>query len=219
MIWWVYKQAIKVKDFTEVYVATDDKRIEDKCIELGIKVIMTSESHETGTDRVGEVAEKIAADLYVNIQGDEPLIEPGSIRKVIEPFYSGKKIDIATLMTKIRNQEDLLDVTVPKVVVNANSEAVFLSRLPIPYPKGNFKVNYYKQVCVYAFTPKSLEFYCRSDRGAIEKIEDIEILRFVEGGYIVKMVEVSQDIIAVDTEKDLENVRKLIGKRIKKDAK
>jgi 3-deoxy-manno-octulosonate cytidylyltransferase (CMP-KDO synthetase) len=213
MIWWVYKQAIKVKDFTEVYVATDDKRIEDKCIELGIKVIMTSESHETGTDRVGEVAEKIAADLYVNIQGDEPLIEPDSITKAIRPFYSDEKISVTTLMTKIRNQEDLLDITVPKVVVNVNNEAVFLSRLPIPYPKGNFKVNYYKQVCVYGFTPQSLRFYCRSERGAVERIEDIEILRFIEGGYIVKMVEVSQDTVAVDTEKDLENVRKIIGKR------
>ena len=214
MIWWVYKQAVKVKDFTEVYVATDDKRILDRCLELGIKVIMTSERHETGTDRVGEVAEKIPADLYVNIQGDEPLIEPDSIAEAIKPFYSDGKINVTTLMTKIRNQEDLLDVTVPKVVVNANSEAVFLSRLPIPYPKGNFKIDYYKQVCVYGFTPQPLRFYCRSDRGAVERIEDIEILRFIEGGYIVKMVEVPQDTVAVDTEKDLENVRKIIGKRI-----
>ena len=216
MIWWVYNQAAKVDDFSEVYIATDDKTIEKKCLELGLKVIMTSESHKTGTDRVGEVAEKITADLYVNIQGDEPLIESDTIKKAIDPFYSEKDIGITNLMTKIRRHDELLDTTVPKVVVNAKSEAVFMSRLPIPYPKGDVEVNYYKQVCVYGFTPESLNFYCRSDRGVIERVEDIEILRFIESGYKVKMVEVSQDTIGVDTEKDLENVRRIISERLKK---
>jgi len=215
MIWWVYSHAAKVGDFNEVYVATDDITIEKKCIELGLKVIMTSESHKTGTDRVGEVAEKITADLYVNIQGDEPLIESDTIKKAIEPFYSEENISVTNLMTKIKKQDEILDITVPKVVVNANSEAVFMSRLPIPYPKGDVEVNYYKQVCVYGFTPESLNFYCRSDRGAIERVEDIEILRFIESGYKVKMVEVSQDTIGVDTEKDLENVRRIISERLK----
>ena len=102
MVWWVYKQAVKVREFNEVYVATDDKRIEDKCIELDVNVIYTSNSHPTGTDRVGEVARKIKADLYVNIQGDEPLIEPETIRKAIEPFNSKEKISVTNLMTKIR---------------------------------------------------------------------------------------------------------------------
>jgi 3-deoxy-manno-octulosonate cytidylyltransferase (CMP-KDO synthetase) len=216
MIWWVYSQAIKVGDFTEVYIATDDKTIEKKCLELGLKVIMTSESHKTGTDRVGEVAERITADLYVNIQGDEPLIESDTIKKAIDPFYSGVEISVTNLMTKIRKQDELLDISVPKVVVNAKSEAVFMSRMPIPYPKGDIEVNYYKQVCVYGFTPESLNFYCRSDRGAIERVEDIEILRFIESGYKVKMVEVSQDTIGVDTEKDLENVRRIISERLEK---
>jgi 3-deoxy-manno-octulosonate cytidylyltransferase (CMP-KDO synthetase) len=215
MVWWVYNQAVKVDDFTEIYVATDDRTIEKKCLELDLKVIMTSESHKTGTDRVGEVAEKIAADLYVNIQGDEPLIESDTIKKAIEPFYLEENISVTNLMTKIKKQDELLDITVPKVVVNAKSEAIFMSRLPIPYPKGDVEVNYYKQVCVYGFTPESLDFYCRSDRGAIERIEDIEILRFIEGGYKVKMIEVSQDTIGVDTEKDLENVRRIIGERLR----
>ena len=216
MIWWVYSQAVKVADFTDVYIATDDKTIEKKCLELGLKVIMTSEGHKTGTDRVGEVAEKIKADLYVNIQGDEPLIESETIKKAIDPFYSGEEISVTNLMTKIKRQDELLDISVPKVVVNAKSEAVFMSRMPIPYPKGDVEVNYYKQVCVYGFTPESLNFYCRSDRGAIERVEDIEILRFIESGYKVKMVEVSQDTVGVDTEKDLENVRRIISERLKK---
>jgi 3-deoxy-manno-octulosonate cytidylyltransferase (CMP-KDO synthetase) len=215
MIWWVYNQVIKVKDFIEVYVATDDKRIEDKCIELDINVIFTSENHQTGTDRVGEVAEKIKADLYVNIQGDEPLIEPETIKKAIEPFYLEENISVTNLMTKIIKQDELIDVTVPKVVVNARSEAVFLSRLPIPYPQSSFEPTYYKQVCVYGFTPESLDFYCKSERGAVERIEDIEILRFIESGYKVKMVEVLQSTLAVDNEKDLKNVREIIGERLK----
>jgi 3-deoxy-manno-octulosonate cytidylyltransferase (CMP-KDO synthetase) len=219
MVWWVYKQAIKVGKFNEVYVATDDKRIEDKCIELDINVISTSDSHPTGTDRVGEVARKIKADLYVNIQGDEPLIEPETIRKAIEPFNSKEKISVTNLMTKIRRNEELLDISVPKVVVNANGEAVFLSRLPIPYPKGNFEVTFYKQVCVYGFTPESLEFYCNSKRGTIERIEDIELLRFIEAGLKVKILEVSQDTIGVDNKKDLEMVRNIIGKRINVNGK
>jgi 3-deoxy-D-manno-octulosonate cytidylyltransferase len=216
MIWWVYSQAVKVEDFNEVYVATDDTTIEKKCLELGLKVIMTSESHKTGTDRVGEVAEKITADLYVNIQGDEPLIESETIKKAIDPFYFEEEISVTNLMSKIRRQDELLDITVPKVVVNAKREAIFMSRLPIPYPKGDVEVNYYKQVCVYGFTPESLNFYCKSDRGAIERVEDIEILRFIESGYKVKMIEVSQDTIGVDTEKDLENVRRIISERLKK---
>jgi 3-deoxy-manno-octulosonate cytidylyltransferase (CMP-KDO synthetase) len=214
MVWWVYSQAVKVNEFDEVYVATDDKRIENKCIELDINVIFTSEDHPTGTDRVGEVARKIDADLYVNIQGDEPLILPETIEKAIEPFNSNKNISVTNLMTKIRKHEELLDITVPKVVVNANNEAIFLSRLPIPYPKGKFDVTFYKQVCVYGFTPESLEFYYNSERGAIEQIEDIELLRFIEGGLKVKILEVDQDTIGVDNEKDLSVVRKIIGERI-----
>lgn len=219
MVWWVYNQAFKVKEFNEIYVATDDKRIENKCMELDINVVITSDRHPTGTDRVGEVARKIKADLYINIQGDEPLIEPDTIKKAIEPFKNSPNISVTNLMTKIRRYEELLDITVPKVVVNENSEAVFLSRLPIPYPKGNSKVTFYKQVCVYGFTPESLGFYCNNERGAVERIEDIELLRFIEGGFKVKIVEVSQDTIGVDNEKDLEMVRSIIGKRINANEK
>lgn len=218
MIWWVYNQAVKVKDFSDVYIATDDKRIENKCLDLDIKVIMTSENHSTGTDRVGEIAERIPADLYVNIQGDEPLIEPDTIIEAIKPFYKEKDISVTNLMTRIKKLEELIDITVPKVVVNHNSEAIFMSRLPIPYPKGNAEMYYYKQVCVYGFTPQSLAFYCRSERGAIERIEDIEILRFIESGHKVKMIEVLQETIGVDNEKDLEDVRKIIGGRLENEG-
>lgn len=216
MIWWVYQSASQVKDFKEVFVATDDERIYSECERLGMNVIMTSDTHPTGTDRVGEVAQKIRADLYVNVQGDEPLIAPETISRAIEPFYKDNNIMVTNLMTEVKRQTDLIDSTVPKVVVNANSEAVYLSRLPVPYPKNTDGLKYYKQVCVYSFTPIALETFCRLSKGPSERAEDIELLRFIENGIKVKMIEVEQDTVAVDTPSDLKLVRNLLANGSKK---
>lgn len=210
LIWWVYQNAIKVSEFKEVYVATDDERIKSECNKLSLHVIMTAEKHPTGSDRISEVAQKIHADLYVNIQGDEPLVQPDMIKRAITPFYNNKNIEVTNLMTEIRDMADLSDSTVPKVVVNSKNEAVFLSRLPIPYPKSRTNIRYYKQVCVYAFTPGALEKFAKLERGPAERAEDIELLRFIENRILVQMVEVEQDTIAVDTPSDLEMVRKII---------
>lgn len=210
MIWWVYNQAKKVKDFDAVYVATDDELIEKACKENDINVIMTSEEHKTGTDRIGEVARKIPADLYVNIQGDEPLIEPETIVQAIKPFYDNPDLQITNLMTKINDPVDVINFTVPKVITNAENIGIYLTRSTAPYPKGRLDYSYYKQVCVYGFKPEALDFYCKSPRGKIESIEDIEILRFIENGYKVQYIEVESETIAVDTQNDLEKVNKYI---------
>ena len=212
MIERVYLQAKKVEQFDEVYVATDDKRIYDACAERHIPVVMTSTSHRTGTDRLGEVAERIPADLYVNIQGDEPLIEPATIVKAIEPFLNNPDTDIqvTNLMTKIKDPVDLINVTVPKVIAAADGRGIFLTRAAAPFPKGNINVDYYKQVCVYGFTPQALKFYCdfgkKYGKAKIESVEDIEILRFIENGYRVQYIEVESETIAVDTPADLQRV-------------
>lgn len=211
MIWWVYQQAKKVADFTEVYVATEDLRIKEVCDILGINNVMTSDEHQTGTDRIGEVARLFSADLYVNIQGDEPMIEPETIRQAILPFYKDSDLLVSNLMTKINDPIDLNNFTVPKVIVNRENIGIFLTRSAAPYPKGSIDFSYYKQVCVYGFKPSALEFYCSAPRGRIESIEDIEILRFIESGYKVKFIEVNSDTVAVDTPKDLEKVRKLMS--------
>ncbi len=213
MIWWVYQQAKKVRDFAEVYVATDSKEILHTCQDLGIIVMMTSDKHKTGTDRIGEVARRIEADLYVNIQGDEPLIEPETIQKAIEPFYDNKELQITNLMTKIKDPVDVVNFTVPKVITNRENIGVYLTRSCAPYPKGKIDYSYYKQVCVYGFKSEALEFYCNSKRGKIEEIEDIEILRFIENGYKVQYVEVESDTVAVDTQNDLERVRQILRER------
>jgi 3-deoxy-manno-octulosonate cytidylyltransferase (CMP-KDO synthetase) len=210
MIWWVYHQATKVTEFSNVYVATDDERIKNVCDNLGVNVVMTSDTHMTGTDRIGEVARMFEADLYVNIQGDEPMIEPNTIRQAILPFLKYEDLQVSNLMTKIDDPVDLINFTVPKVIVNKDNIGLFLTRSAAPYPKGSIDFDYYKQVCVYGFKPQALEFYCNSPRGKIEKVEDIEILRFIEAGYRVQFVEVESETVAVDTPKDLDRVKKLM---------
>lgn len=217
MIWWVYQQCLKVKDFSEVYVATDDEEIFTKCEKLDIKVIMTSDTHKTGTDRIGEVARNISADLYVNIQGDEPLLEPETIKAAIIPFYENPDLQISNLMTKIKDPIEVVNFTVPKVITNKDGIGVYLTRSTAPYPKGSLNYAYYKQVCVYGFKPEALEFYCnygmKYGKAKVEAVEDIEILRFIENGYKVQYIEVVSDTVAVDTPNDLEKVRKIVEQK------
>ena len=217
MIWWVYQQCKKVEDFAEVYVATDDERIYNECQRLDIQVIMTSDSHMTGTDRICEVAKKIPADLIVNIQGDEPLLEPETIKAAIQPFYENKELLVSNLMTKIKDPIEVVNFTVPKVITNKDGIGVYLTRATAPYPKGSLDFAYYKQVCVYGFKPQALKFFYEYGqtygKGRAEKVEDIEILRFIENGYKVQFIEVDSDTVAVDTPNDLEKVRHLVQNR------
>ena len=218
MIWWVYQQCMKVEDFDEVYVATDDDKIFSACTELGVKVIMTSDTHRTGTDRIGEVARKIPADLIVNIQGDEPLLEPATIKAAIEPFYHNPDLQISNLMAKITDPIDVVNCTVPKVITNKEGIGVYLTRATAPYPKGSLDYAYYKQVCVYGFKPEALQFYCdygmTYGKAKVEAVEDIEILRFIENGYKVQYIEVDSETVAVDTPNDLQKVRAIVEAKI-----
>lgn len=218
MVWWVYQSSKKVDDFDAVYVATDNQKIFEVCKKLDIDVIMTSEVHKTGTDRIGEVARKIPAELFVNIQGDEPLLESSTIRAAIEPFYKNGDLQISNLMTKISDPVDVANFTIPKVITNKDGIGIYLTRATAPYPKGSIEFNYYKQVCVYGFRPEALQFFCdygaKYGRGKVESIEDIEILRFIENGYRVKYIEVDSETIAVDTPKDLERVRAIVADKI-----
>ncbi len=217
MIWWVYNQCKKVEEFDEVYVATDSEQIAEVCEQYGLSFVMTSDKHKTGTDRVGEVAERIPADLIVNIQGDEPLLEPETIRAAIKPFLTQSDLMVTNLMTKIFDPVDVVNFTVPKVITNKDGIGIYLTRATAPYPKGSLDYSYYKQVCVYGFKPEALRFFCNYGReygkGKVEAVEDIEILRFIENGIKVQYIEVDSETIAVDTPNDLEKVRALIRQK------
>ena len=218
MVWWTYQQAIQVPEFDEVYVATDDQRIFDTCTELNVRVIMTSEDNKTGTDRVGEVARKIPADIIVNVQGDEPLMAPETIREAILPMIDDPSIEITNLMARITDPVELINSTIPKVITNKDNIGIFMTRAAAPYPKGSIDYPFYKQICVYGFRPDALDFYCEYGKtygkAKIEAIEDIELLRFIENGYKIKFMEVEVESLAVDTPNDLDKVRSIMAAKI-----
>jgi 3-deoxy-manno-octulosonate cytidylyltransferase (CMP-KDO synthetase) len=203
MVWWVYNLARQVAGLTEVVVATDDKRIVEACDAYAIPNIMTSVECPTGTDRVAEVAEKMKADIYITIQGDEPLLEPSVIQTLIDLIKSDDSIPCATLKTVFKNPVDVVNGTTPKVVTDKNGDILLFSRSPIPYPKASLDYVYYKPMGVYAFRPEVLRLYQSLERGDIEKVEDIELLRLVENGVKIRIKEVHSRTVAVDTEKDL----------------
>ena len=198
MIWWVYQHASQVKLFNELYVATDDQRIFDACEKFNMKCIMTS--------------------IYVNIQGDEPLMEPEVMEKAILPFLDNPDLQVSNLMTKIKDPVDVVNFTVPKVITNKEGIGIYLTRSTAPYPKGSISYDYYKQVCVYGFTPAALKFYCdygkKYGKAKIESIEDIEILRFIENGYKVQFIEVDSETVAVDTPNDLKKVNEIMSAKL-----
>jgi 3-deoxy-manno-octulosonate cytidylyltransferase (CMP-KDO synthetase) len=201
-----YEQCIKAVDPALVYVATDDEKIESHCISLGMQVVMTSPDCLTGTDRLAEVANQIDAEYYINVQGDEPLINPLDIMDTIQAIESfpGEVINgYATV-----SDEDLYrSLSIPKLVFRPDGRLLYMSRSPIPGNKKSVFEKSWRQICVYAF-PKIalLAFADIGSKTPLEEQEDIEILRFLEMGYEVRMIPLSDDSIAVDTAEDVEKV-------------
>lgn len=206
MIWWVYQQAKKVNEFDEVYIATDDTRIENACREYNMTVVMTDENHATGTDRVSEVADKVSGDIFIIVQGDEPLIQPLDIQKLIHAMLSHPEADAVIPMLPINIGADVISNTVGKLAVNDSGEVIFISRSPIPYPKGMIGYDLYKHVGLYAYPRKTLKFYQNTRRGRLETIEDNEMMRLIENHKIIQTVVIDNESIAVDTEQDLKRV-------------
>ena len=206
MIYWVYHQAIQVKAFDEVYVATDDARIEEACKTYNMNCIMTASTHQTGTDRLGEVAQKIEADFYVNIQGDEPMIEPETIEKVVTYKQKHPETEVINTITPIKEEFEITLNTCVKVVTNAQNDGIYLSRSPIPYPKKGQDITYYKHLGLYGLTRKALMFFASAERTKLEQIEDIEMLRFVENHWNIKFVTVDSMTIGVDRKEDIVRV-------------
>ncbi len=197
----------------DIYVATDDNRIADHCEERGIQSVMTSSNCLTGTDRVWEAANQIPADIYLDVQGDEPIIDPKDILAVLEAAkkYPG---DIVNGMCPIDNEEEFFSPMIPKVIARPDGRLMYMSRAPIPSNKDHRFVTAKRQVCVMAFTKEALDqFTSVSAKTPIEQIEDLEVLRFLELGFDVRMVDVSSSSIAVDTPEDVTRVERALEER------
>lgn len=213
MIKRTFSQVSKSNLLSEIVVATEDARIFDYCISENIPVVMTTDQCLTGTDRLAEVSNIMDADLYVNIQGDEPVIDPSSIEEVVNLFIaSNGDFDIFNLYKVITDKEEINSNTIVKVIVNTNNELMYMSRLPIPYSNGASESVFRQQIPVYAFTKKALAIFNSSPKTLNEKFEDIEILRFVDLGFKVKMAQTFVDSIAVDVPKDIEKVERYLTK-------
>ncbi|PPZ90580.1 3-deoxy-manno-octulosonate cytidylyltransferase [Cloacibacterium normanense] len=201
-----YNQVIQAIDPNKVYVLTDDEIIINHCKERGIQVVLTSKNCLTGTDRVAEFAEMTNFDYYINVQGDEPLMNPNNIEIIIEQVENSDG-EILNGYAEIDLEEDFRSLTIPKVVFRPDGRLLYMSRSAIPGNKNGEFTKAFKQVCVYAFPKKALiDFYKCNSKTFLENIEDIEILRFLELGYEVRMLKLSKDSIAVDVPEDIEKV-------------
>ncbi|MGL5100672.1 MAG: 3-deoxy-manno-octulosonate cytidylyltransferase [Fusobacteriaceae bacterium] len=210
MIQWVYKRALK-SNLDRVVVATDDLRIYDEVIKFGGEVILTSETHPNGTSRIAEVCEKIEGyEVIINIQGDEPLIEPDMINSLIDAFREEQELVMGTLKHRITKMEEIENPNVVKVVTDRKDYAIYFSRSIIPYPRELDLKNYFKHVGIYGYKSEFVKAYARMESTPLEKSESLEQLRVLENGYRIKVLETPYAIVGVDTQEDLERVRKII---------
>lgn len=214
MVQRVYEQAKKCAALDEVIVATDDERIFGHVKAFGGKVMLTSTQHQSGTDRCAEVSAALPDfEVVINIQGDEPFINPNQIAKVAT-LFTDVKTALATLVKKIETLEELQNINTPKVVLNNQSEAIYFSRAVIPFVRGqeieNWLQNhtFYKHIGIYGYRAAILQEITKLPVSSLEKAESLEQLRWIENGYRIKVAETDIETLAVDTPADLENILK-----------
>lgn len=214
MIHWVWDQTKKSAIISEVVIATDDKRIADYCRVNGLDFVMTSSSHPTGSDRLAEVADKISADVYVNVQGDEPLIEPEAIDAVTSCLLTAmdRGIELATGYIEKASEEQLDDPSIVHLVPSMDGCVITFTRLPVPYPLVE-TMQRTVHVGLYAFTRKALKLFSKLERGPVERAESIEVIRYLEHGYRIACVPVTPGSFGVDTPEDLVKVEAILRKK------
>ena len=215
MIWWPYQQAEKVKQLDAVYVATDDARIEAVCKEHGLNVVMTADTHPTAFSRACEVAEKVKADYYVMINGDEPLINPDHIAAVIpeREIEPGEEVAINTI-TQMDSAAEVNDASNIKVVFDQNNRALYMSRTAIPFPSKRIDFQYWKHVGITGLSKGMLAAYATMKMGEFESVEGIDHMRFIDAGKVITFVKISHaNTLSVDTQKDLEKVREILAQK------
>lgn len=213
MIERTYKQCIKNVPKEQVVIATEDERIKKYCESIGARVFMTPSDCHTGTDRVASLLDSLDADIFINVQGDEPLLNPKDLLDVIAEAKKGE-YDIINGYSPITDEKQFRNKAIPKVVFKPDGTLAYMSRSPIPSnKKGEFK-KAWRQICIYSFSRKALElFRSQKEKTPLEEIEDIEILRFIELGMSVKMIPLSDHSIAVDVPEDVKLVEKELKRR------
>lgn len=213
MIEHVYRRVAASPVVSDVIVATDDLRIATRVKEFGGKVRLTKATHETGTDRLAEVAASLDCDIVVNVQGDEPLIDPGAIAEAVAPFDSDATVVMSTLFRRIHDVAELTNPNVVKIVVDRGGFALYFSRAPIPHvrdPRGGWPPMY-KHIGLYAYRRSALLVLAALEPTPLERAESLEQLRALEHGIRIKAVETRFDSFDVNTAADLEQVRRLLA--------
>ena len=203
MIVRVYERAVQAKRVQDVVVATDDERIRTAVEEHGGRAVMTRTDHATGTDRLAEVAEKMTDyDLIINVQGDEPLIDPAVIDALVEPFLVDETLPMATAKTLLMDEEEIVNPNNVKVITDLSGNALYFSRARIPYAR-NEGAKVYKHIGIYAYRRDFLLSYARMAQTPLERSESLEQLRALENGHRIHVIETDAVFIGVDTEEDL----------------
>ena len=213
----VYEQCLKVKNIDGVYIATDSSEIEEVCRSFTNHIILTKSTHQSGTDRIGEAVAGIDCDIVVNVQGDEPFIDPNLIEELVHSFEDDQ-VSMASAMSKIENIKDLQDPNVVKVVVDSQNNAIYFSRAPIPFPRDHQEIihsneefkkhNFFRHIGIYGYQKDFLAKYIKMDQTNLEKLEKLEQLRVIENGFKIKMIEVASCLIGIDTQEDYEEALK-----------
>jgi len=213
MIQRVYERARLAKTVGRVIVATDDERIVKAVEAFGGEARMTRQEHRTGTERVAEVAAHVSGSVFVNVQGDEPLLDPAAVDTAVGALLEEPPAPIATVATLIKNPPDIMDPNVVKTVLDFDDNALYFSRAPIPWVRdsaGKIRVRHLKHLGLYVFQREVLLEYPTLPQGELEKIEQLEQLRWMENGWKIRVAEVEHDAVSVDVPADVERVEKLL---------
>ena len=213
----VYEQCLKVKNVDQVYIATDSLEIKEVCDSFTNQVIITKSTHQSGTDRIGEAISSIDCDIVINVQGDEPFIEPSLIEALVNSF-SNSEISMSSAMSKINNVKDLQNSNVVKVVVDHHNNALFFSRSLLPFPRDVKEISiakevlekyqFFRHIGIYGYRKDFLLKFVNMEQSYLEKVEKLEQLRALENGFKIKMIEAESSLIGIDTQEDYEEALK-----------
>jgi 3-deoxy-manno-octulosonate cytidylyltransferase (CMP-KDO synthetase) len=217
MIQRVYERARQAKRVHRVIVATDDQRIVKAVEAFGGEARMTRPDHRTGTERVAEVAAHVSGDVFVNVQGDEPLLDPAAVDTAIAALLEEPAAPIATVATLIKTTSDIMDPNVVKTVLDFEDNALYFSRAPIPWVRvagSKIRVRHLKHLGLYVFQKEVLLEYPTLPQGELERIEQLEQLRWMENGWKIRVAEVEHDAVSVDVPGDVERVEKLLDSEL-----